>query len=106
MHAISIATQGIIFLGTPHRSDGRFSVGQIVAMAVRAGSPDLDDEIVEVIRQDLVFELFNSTFQDYLEKREPPVHVVSFYEQRGLRRPVSSSDSCQCSFHILLESRL
>jgi len=50
MHAISIATQGIIFLGTPHKSDGKFSVGQIAAMAVHAGSPDLDAEVLEVIK--------------------------------------------------------
>ena len=88
MHAISIATQGIIFLGTPHRSDGKFSVGEIIAMAVRTESPDLDTEVVEAIKRDPVFELFNSTFQEYLEKREHPVHVVSFYERRTLFRPV------------------
>jgi len=106
MHAISIATQGIIFLGTPHKSDGKLSVGQIVAMAVRAGSPDLDAEVLEVIKRDPVFELFNSTFQEHLGKRERPVHVVSFYEQQGLFRPVRCLDSWQCSFHILFESRL
>ena len=81
MHTISIATQGIIFLGTPHRNDKKFSVGQIAAMAVRAVSPNLDNEVVEVIGQDPAFEIFNNTFQEYLEKRENPVHVVSFYEQ-------------------------
>jgi len=106
MHAISIATQGIIFLGTPHKNDGKFSVGQITAMAVRAGSPDLNDEVVEVIKRDPVFECFNNTFQEYLEKREHPVHVVSFYEQRNRFRPVRCLDSWQSSFYKPLEPRL
>ena len=89
MHAISIATQGIIFLGTPHKNDGKLSIGQITAMAVRAGSPDLDDKVEEVIKRDPVFERINNTFQEYLEKREPLVQVVSFYEQGSvLSRPV------------------
>jgi hypothetical protein len=106
MHAISIATQGIIFLGTPHKNDGKFSVGQITAMAVRAGSPDLDDEVVEAIKRDPVFERFNNTFQEYLEKREHSVQVVSFYEQRSLSRPVRCSHSWQCLFYKLPEPRL
>jgi hypothetical protein len=101
MHSISSATQGILFLGTPHQRDGNFSVGQIMAMAVRAERPDLDDEVVEVIKQDPIFELFNNTFQEYLEKREQPVHIVSFHEQRGLFRPVRRLDACQYPFYSL-----
>ena len=89
MHAISVATQGIIFLGTPHKKDGKLSIGQITAKAVRARCPDLDDKMVEVIKRDPVFDHFNSTFQEYLEKREPLVQVISFYEKGSLlSRPV------------------
>ena len=94
MHAISVATQGIIFLGTPHKNDGKFSIGQITAMAVRARCPDLDDKVVDVIKRDPVFDHFNSTFQEYLEKREPLVQVISFYEKGSLlSRPVRCLDS-------------
>ena len=94
MHAISDETQGIIFIGTPHTNDGKRSVGKIAAMAVRAGFPNLDDEVEEIIKQDPAFELFNNTFQEYLEKREHSVHVVSFYEeQQNLCRAVRYLDS-------------
>jgi hypothetical protein len=82
MHGISIATQGIIFFGTPHRRDRRSSVGVITAKAVRSGFPSITGDVVKAIGRDSSLEYINNTFQDYLEKREPPVHIVSFYERR------------------------
>ena len=103
LHAISVATQGIVFLGTPHRNDRQFSIGLVTAMAVRAESLDLNNEVLDVIKRDPIFELSNIYFQEYLEKREHSVHVASFYEQRHLFPPVRCLGSWQCAFNKLLE---
>jgi 2-polyprenyl-3-methyl-5-hydroxy-6-metoxy-1,4-benzoquinol methylase len=82
MRAISMETRGILFFGTPHRSDGSSSVGKITAQSVRAVFPDLIPSVAKAIAQDPALEHINTTFQDFLDKREHEVHIVSFYEKK------------------------
>ena len=81
MHAISKETRGVIFFGTPHRNDGNRGVGEIAAQSIRAGFPKLTNAVAKAIKRDPSFEHINITFQDFLDNREHPLHLVSFYEK-------------------------
>jgi hypothetical protein len=92
MHAISKQTRGVVFFGTPHRNDGSRDVGKIAAQSIRAGFPKLANAVAKAIERDLSFEHINITFQDFLDKRDHPLRIVSFYEKWCLYPQVRCRD--------------
>ena len=102
MHAISAETHGVIFFGTAHRSAGNSSIGKITAQSVRAVFPDLTNAVAKAIERDSALEYINTTFQDFLDKREHAIRLVSFYEKRRVFPPVGHPDLHEGLPHVLL----